>query len=595
MKKTLRLTSSQQKSRLISSILVLLILSFATAVVLLPMRANAQTQQLERPSPHAYDCFGMGAAMTDSIIVASAYGAASAYVFDSTGTFLQTLASPHLWSTARFGASIAISGNTVVVGAPMDDAPTYYGTHAGMAYVFDATTGGVLHSLSDPDALGGEKFGNSVAMAGSNIVVGAPWRDVESSGTQVMHAGEVFIFDASTGNVARTLFSPNLVSSGQFGYSVTISGSYVLVGAPGETSGTNTSAGHVYAFDATTGNLVRTYTSPSPQHGGEFGNALAASGATFVTGANGEYPSRAYVFNTSSTSPVYTLNSPSNQSTGAVQHWSFGYSVAMSDSAIVIGAYLDTALGYRYAGNAFVYDPATGAVTDVLTSPKPYYGGWGGEFGTSVATSGDAVVVGAPIESPGGLYGIGNVYLFPPRPQTTTTVTDTVTTTTVSHVTLTSTSTATETSTLTTTSIPPAVTTTTTETETITETETTTSTTTSIPPPVTSTTTQTQTQTVTASAISISCSPPQPGVGRTTKCTAVAIAGYPPAGLISFTSSVPGGGSFGTKTCSASANTLSCTISYVPRTAGIQVISATYSGDASYLSVSASTTIRVKP
>ena len=216
--------------------------------------------------------------------------------------------------------------------------------------------------------------------------------------------------------------------------------------------------------------------------------------------------------------------------------------------------------GTGFAYHGFVSLGSTGSVT---------------EYSMSLASS--------PTTFPATLNGAGawveaGIALSPPLPTVTETTTLYSTVTSVTTTTETSVSTTTETyvqtsiSTTTVTSVPPPVTTTATETTTVT----------SIPPA----------QTVTAAAISISCSPPQSGVGRTTKCTATAIAGYPPAGTISFTSSVVG--QFGTMKCTTNANMLTCTDPYTPTAAGTQKITATYSNDPTFLTVSASTTINVK-
>jgi len=65
---------------------------------------------------------------------------------------------------------VAVSGNTVVVGAPWDDTGA---SDAGSAYVFDATTGGLLRTLNNPTPAASDYFGNSVAVSGNTVVVGA--------------------------------------------------------------------------------------------------------------------------------------------------------------------------------------------------------------------------------------------------------------------------------------------------------------------------------------------------------------------------------------------------------------------------------------
>ena len=87
-----------------------------------------------------------------------------------------------------------------------------------------------------------------------------------------------------------TLTSPNAQTNGQFGSSVAINEGdpLVVVGAPFETANALSAAGHAYVFDATDGSLVTTLTSPNAQSGGEFGLSAAVSGTTVVVGAPDE-------------------------------------------------------------------------------------------------------------------------------------------------------------------------------------------------------------------------------------------------------------------------------------------------------------------
>ena len=75
------------------------------------------------------------------------------------------------------GYSVAIDGDPVVVGAPQDDVGAYT---AGVAKVYDANTGTLLHTLTNPSPAASEHFGIAVAVSGSHIVVGA---DGDRAGT----------------------------------------------------------------------------------------------------------------------------------------------------------------------------------------------------------------------------------------------------------------------------------------------------------------------------------------------------------------------------------------------------------------------------
>jgi hypothetical protein len=130
----------------------------------------------------------------------------------------------------------------VVVGAPQETANAL--SLAGHAYVFDALTGSPIASLTSPYAQAGGEFGGSVSVSCTTVVVGAPGENANGQ----PGAGHAYSFDATTGFLTTTLTSPNAQTNGVFGYSVAVSGTTVVVGAHDETGGGFTQAGHAYIF-----------------------------------------------------------------------------------------------------------------------------------------------------------------------------------------------------------------------------------------------------------------------------------------------------------------------------------------------------------
>src|SRR5438445_356921 len=107
------------------------------------------------------------------------------------------------------------------------------------AYASSAVT------LESPNPQGTGNFGASVAISGTTVVVGAPQEKADGH----LVAGNAYVFDAASGSLVSTLTSPNTVSPVHFGASVAISGTTVVVGAPGETVGALVNAGNAYVFD----------------------------------------------------------------------------------------------------------------------------------------------------------------------------------------------------------------------------------------------------------------------------------------------------------------------------------------------------------
>ena len=329
--------------------------------------------------------------------------AGQAYVFNATtGTLLLTLTSPTPQAGGWFGASVATNGTVVVVGAPLEGACG--SKQAGQVYTFNAMTGALLLTLTSPHCQAYGEFGISVAISGSMLAVGAGGEAAAGLGA----AGRAYVFNAATGALLHKLISPNAQAAGSFGFSVAISGDTVVVGAPYEMVSGDTDAGEAYVF-TTRGALLSTLSSPNVHETGSFGWSVSVSGTDVVVGAPGELVSgnvaagRAYVWSTTG-APISTLISPSPQAGG-----SFGDSVAIDGTTVVVGAAYETASGFSEAGNTYVYNAAGGAPTYVL--PDQYAQSMG-LFGNSVAISGTTVVVGAPDEMGSGYAVAGEAYIF---------------------------------------------------------------------------------------------------------------------------------------------------------------------------------------
>jgi hypothetical protein len=121
-----------------------------------------------------------------------------------------------------FGSSVAVSRGTIVVGAP------FHANMAGQAFVFQEGAGGwhQVAELVGSGVVGADLFGASVAVSGPTVVVGA-------RGFNASNVGRVYIFQEGTGGwheVARLVGSGAAVGTA-FGYSVAVSGGTAVVGA----------------------------------------------------------------------------------------------------------------------------------------------------------------------------------------------------------------------------------------------------------------------------------------------------------------------------------------------------------------------------
>jgi hypothetical protein len=174
-----------------------------------------------------------------------------------------------------FGWSVAISGDVAIVGAP------YQHAHNGAAYVFQRTAGTwqLVKQLTAPKQVKQAEFGMSVAMSGDTAVVGA---DGANS-----HTGAAFVFVRSgdTWLPQAKLVASDGERHDQFGYSVTLDGSTAVVGAMHRRS--YTGAAYVFGRSGEEWSQEGELTAPSGIPGDYFGISVGIADETVIVGAFG--------------------------------------------------------------------------------------------------------------------------------------------------------------------------------------------------------------------------------------------------------------------------------------------------------------------
>jgi len=305
----------------------------------------------------------------------------------------------------EFGHSVAFSGSTVVVGARADTIGAKL--NQGSAYVFNRQGGSWVEGqkLTASDGAAGDQFGWSVAVSGSTIVVGAWLDDIGGNVDQ----GSAYVFNRQGGSWVETrkLTASDGAERDHFGWSVAVSGSTVVVGAIGD----NTFQGSAYVFNRQGGSWVETQKLTASDGGtGEFGYSVAINGSTVVVGAisSNSFQGAAYVFNRQGGS--WVEEQKLTTSDGATFDL-FGWSVAVSGSTVVVSARGDTVGANFDQGSAYVFNRQGGSWVEEqkLTASD---GAAIDEFGLSVAISGLTVVVGSAGDGIGGNSFQGAAYVF---------------------------------------------------------------------------------------------------------------------------------------------------------------------------------------
>lgn len=262
----------------------------AVYVFTLGSQGWVQATKIPRPSPLAGAKFGYTVALAGGTALIGGNAAQSqnnlVYVFTGSGAaWVPSATLVDGISGEGFGESVAVAPATALVGAP---AATVNGLSAqGVAYVY-TLSGGVWTQSERLAAIGGaanDAFGTAVALAGpGTAVIGAPHATVGGNSD----SGAAYVFSYANGNWSQQQLVPGDASAGaEFGASLAVTPSELLVGAPLATVGKNTGQGAVYAFSVSNGRWIQVQkiTASDGAASDEFGSALGLEGTTDVVGA----------------------------------------------------------------------------------------------------------------------------------------------------------------------------------------------------------------------------------------------------------------------------------------------------------------------
>lgn len=439
--------------------------------------ALAQRGYRKASNTDAGDRFGTAVALDGDRLVVGAPGEASAdggvdgnqgddtaaeagaaYVFgrDESGAWIQEAylkaAEPDAFD--RFGAAVAIDGDTIVVGAPREassaavvdgDATDNGAAEAGAAYVFVRGTDGRWRQqayLKPFNTTAFDRFGTAVAISGETVVVGAPGEASAGFGLNAdpfdetaPNAGAVYAFVREDGSWSQQVYlkASNTDAGDRFGNAVALAGDTLASGAPAERSAatgvdgnqaddTAAEAGATYVFTRTDGIWrQQVYLKASNTDAFDrFGSALAAAGDRIVVGAPGEASASgapgdntepdagaAYLFERSGDVWRQELYLKSSE-TGDDDV--FGSALALRDDALAVGAPGEDSAATGIGGDPT--DVTAGDAGAVWLFLRDDDGNWnleayvkagntgaGDRFGTAVALGGESLAVGAPEEA----------------------------------------------------------------------------------------------------------------------------------------------------------------------------------------------------
>jgi hypothetical protein len=319
------------------------------------------------------------------------------------------------------GFSVAISGQTIAVGAPAATVGSH--ENQGAVYVFVKpesawTDGTQTAKLTASDGAAGDRLGESVAISGGTVVAGA--HSATLRGNAFQGAAYVFVRPESgwaDGTQTAKLTASHGASFDLLGTSVAIDGDTVVAGAPGATVGGNFLQGAAYVFvRPASGWADRTQTAKLTASGGipeeVLGSSVAIDGHTIVAGA----PSRAaaYVFVEPALGWVDATDTARLIASDFAPGDNFGSSVAISGQSIAVGAHDAKVGSHDNQGAVYVFvKPESGWAEATQTAKLTASDGASGDnFGLSVAISGNTVVAGANLATVGANADQGAAYVF---------------------------------------------------------------------------------------------------------------------------------------------------------------------------------------
>ena len=333
----------------------------------------------------------------------------SAHVFKRDGTTwnqqAQLLASDGE-DDSYFGCSVSIRGDYAIVGAKEDNNEN--GVEAGSAYLFERSDIPGDPNWHEQEKLlasdGGESdhFGRSVSISGDYAIVGAP--DARN-GSGWSGSAYVFYYSGAILVQYPKLVASDGASQDYFGLSVSISGDYAIVGSPGDDDNGD-SSGSAYIFKRV-GATWSEQTKLLALDGASqdyFGFSVSISGDYAIVGTSWD-GTTAYIFKRDGT----TWNQQAKLiASDGKQGNSFGRSVSISGDYAIVGARYDDDNGLD-SGSAYLFK-REGTTWGQHAKLLPSDGDEDDNFGCSVSVSGDQILVGARGDE--GFFNSGAAYVF---------------------------------------------------------------------------------------------------------------------------------------------------------------------------------------
>lgn len=283
-------------------------------------------------------------------------GSASIYQFNgTTWEFMQKLTDATGSSDDQFGKSVYISGNYAIVGAYLDDVGANIDQGSCSIFQFNGTNWVLMQKITDPTGTAQAQFGWSVSLSGLYVLIGA-------CNFALLGIGSVNVFQLTGGNWAfmQKLIDPTAANGDFSANSVSVTGNKAVVGVERGKVGTNSNQGYVNLYELSGGTWLfkQRVTDPFGDIGDFFGNSVSVSGDYLIVGdeadnigtISSQGSASIYYYNGTTWVWIQKLTDPTGEASDK-----FGHSVSLSGNYALIGANWDNPDPFGLQGSATIY------------------------------------------------------------------------------------------------------------------------------------------------------------------------------------------------------------------------------------------------
>lgn len=287
----------------------------------------------------------------------------------------------------RFGTSVSISGNYAIVGSYMDDVGANSNQGSASIYQYNGTSWVLMQKITDAAGAADDYFGFSVCISGNYAIIGAYQDNVGANNDQ--GSASIYQYNGASWVLINKITDPAGAQNDYFGYSVSINGDNALVGSWGKEIGANNDQGNAHFFHYDGSNWVYTQTVNDQaivNAGQKFGWSVSISGNYALIGAYGDDLQKGaglfFHFNGSTWVFSGKVKMPDGQANDF-----FGNSVCITGNYAIIGTPRDNIQTSIQQGSVSIYQRVANNWQRLQYLPEAY-GSSGDQFGNSVSIDG---------------------------------------------------------------------------------------------------------------------------------------------------------------------------------------------------------------